>query len=146
MLRLRPLCTSACELLHPLTINYVCPICVKTSPLEVPESQSASLPEALELDPAWQSEIDWALELVRRTEERVFARCLSRGTLPGGFFSALNRLRKALLQQKSHLLQTTPEQTMPLVELRHVNTCTCGDKSAEPGENPDLIECRETLT
>jgi len=129
-----------------LTINYVCPTCVKNKPLEVPESQPASLPEALELDPAWQSEIDWALELVCRTEERVFARCLSRGTLPGGFFSALKRLRKALLQQKSHLLQTTPEQTMPLVELRHVTTCTCGDKSAEPGENQDLIECRETLT
>ena len=34
---------------------------------------------------------------------------------------------------------------MPLVELRHVTTCTCGDKSAEPGENPDPIECREIL-
>jgi len=129
-----------------LTINYVCPTCVKNTPPEVPEPQPASLPEALELDPACQLEIDWALERVRRTEERVFARCLSRGTLPGGFFSALNRLRKALLQQKFHLLQTTPEQPMPPVELRHVTTCTCGDKSAEPGENQDLIECRETLT
>ena len=128
-----------------LTVSYVCPTCVKNEPLEVPESQSADLPEALEADPAWQAEVDWALELVCRTEERVFARCLSRGTLPGGFFSALKRLRKALLQQKSHLLQTTPEQPMPLVELRHVTTCTCGDKSAEPGENPDPIECREIL-
>ena len=129
-----------------VTVSFVCPTCVKNKPLEVPESQPANLPEALELDPAWQAEIDWALELVRRTEERGFARCLSRGTFPGGFFSALNRLRKALLQQISHLPQTTPEQTVPLVELRHVNTCTCGDKSAEPGENQDLIECRETLT
>ena len=87
-----------------LTVSYVCPTCVKNEPLEVPESQSADLPEALEADPAWQAEVDWALELVCRTEERVFARCLSRGTLPGGFFSALKRLRKALLQQKSHLL------------------------------------------
>ena len=42
----------------------------------------------LEANPAWQAEIDWALELVCRTEERIFARCLSRGTFPGGFFSA----------------------------------------------------------
>jgi hypothetical protein len=128
-----------------LTVDFVCPTCVKNEPPEVSESQPASLPEALELDPAWQSEIDWALELVCRTEERGFARCLSRGTLPGGFFSALNRLRKALLQQKSHLLQTTPEQPMPLVELRHGTTCTCGDESAEPDENQDPIECREIL-
>ena len=66
-----------------LTVSYVCPTCVKNEPLEVPESQSADLPEALEADPAWQAEVDWALELVCRTEERVFARCLSRGTLPG---------------------------------------------------------------
>ena len=129
-----------------LTVSFVCPTCVKNKPLEVPESQSANLPEALELDPAWQAEIDWALELVCRTEERVFARCLSRGTPPGGFFSALNRLRKALLQQKSHLLQMTPEQPMPLFEVRYGTTCSCGDKSAEPGENQDLIECRQTLT
>src|SRR5438132_1081013 len=128
-----------------LTVSYVCPTCVKKEPLEVPESQSADLPEALEADPAWQAEVDWALELVCRTEERVFARCLSRGALPGGFFSALDRLRKALLQQKFHLLQTTPQRTMPLIELSHVETCTCGDKSAEPGENQDPIEGREIL-
>jgi hypothetical protein len=129
-----------------LNIRYVCPTCVKNSPLEVPESQSANLPEALEANPAWQAEVDSALELVCRTEERVFARCLSRGTLPGGFFSALNRLRKALLQQKLHLLETIPPQTMPLVESRYVHTCTCGDKWVEPSENQDAIECREILT
>jgi hypothetical protein len=123
-----------------LTIKYVCPTCVKNEPLEVPESQSANLPEALELDPAWQAEIDWALELVCRTEERMFARCLSRGTLPGGFFSALNRLRKALLQQKSHLLEMTPEQTVPLLEVSYMHTCTCGDESAVPVENQEPIE------
>ncbi|PYV80400.1 MAG: hypothetical protein DMG96_00755 [Acidobacteria bacterium] len=128
-----------------LTVSFVCPTCVRNEPPEVSESQPANLPEALEADPAWQAEIDWALELVCRTEERGFARCLSRGTLPGGFFSALNRLRKALLQQKSHLLRTTPEQPMPLVELRHGTTCTCGDESAEPDENQDPIECREIL-
>jgi hypothetical protein len=121
-----------------LTVSYVCPTCVKNEPLEDPESQSANLNGALEADPAWQAEIDWALEVVCRTEERVFARCLSRGTFPEGFLSALNRLRNALLQQKSHLLQTTPEQQMPLVELRHVTTCTCGDNAAESGENQDL--------
>src|SRR5438132_11444702 len=35
-----------------LTIEYVCSTCVKNEPLEVPESQSANLPEALEADPA----------------------------------------------------------------------------------------------
>jgi hypothetical protein len=129
-----------------VTVSFVCPTCVKNEPLEVPESQYANLPEALEADPAWQAEIDWALELVCRTEERVFARCLSRETLPGGFFSALNRLRKALLQQKLHLLETIPQETMPLVESGYVHTCTCGDKSVEPSENQDAIECREILT
>jgi hypothetical protein len=128
-----------------LTVSYVCPTCDKNEPLEVPEAQSANLPETLELDPVWQSEIDLALELVCRTEERVFARCLSRRTLPGGFFSALNRLRKALLQQKSHLLEMTPEQTMPLFEVSYMHTCTCDDKSAGPGGNQDSIKGCETL-
>ena len=119
-----------------VTIEWVCGTCPENRPLGVPESQPASLPEVLEPDPAWQSEIDWALELAHRTEERVFARCLSRGTLPGGFFSALNRLRKALLQQKFHLLQTTPEEAMDF-ELRLSETCRCGEPLAEPGENED---------
>jgi hypothetical protein len=129
-----------------LTVKFVCPTCHINEPPEVPESQSADLPETLELDPEWRSEIDWALELVCRTEERAFARCRSYRTHAGGFFSALNRLRNALLQQKSHLLEIAPEQTMPLFEVSYMHTCTCGDKSDEPGENQDPIECRELLT
>jgi hypothetical protein len=106
-----------------LTDGWRCRTCSEDRPAQ-PESQPAKSPGVLKSDPAWQSEIDCVLKVASRTEARAFERCLSRGNVPSGFFSALDRLKKALLQQKFHLLQTTPEQTTE-VDWRLLLTSNC---------------------
>ena len=114
-----------------LTINFVCPKCAEKEPLE-DQSESTSFPRSLDVDPAWMAEIDRSLELVRRTEERTLLKCLSHGTVADRLFSSLNRLREALVRQKSHLIAIGPEQTTQLMELKEVHTCTCDDESTDP--------------
>jgi hypothetical protein len=86
----------------------------------------ASLPEAFTPDPGWRSEIDWVLQAMRRTEERVFTRYLLRGTRAGTFFSAANRLRKVLLQEKLHFLNFTPEPMKPVDPVQDETCAGCG--------------------
>jgi hypothetical protein len=117
-----------------LTIHFICPDCPADRLVEAPESESASLPRVLEPDPGWHSEIDWPLEETYLTEMRVFARCRSRETFPKDFFLSLDRMRKALLHQKSHLLETTPEQPMKL-NLNVSEGCICGKTPDEEAES-----------
>jgi len=60
----------------------------------------------LELDHAHEQEIDSLLELARRTEEAVSARCESRGTRPIKFFRGISRLTSAVLRQQRDLHET----------------------------------------
>jgi hypothetical protein len=105
---------------------YVCESCTQTGTRVLPESRMASLPEAFTPDPGWRSEIDWVLQAMRRTEERVFTRYLLRGTRAGTFFSAANRLRKVLLQEKLHFLNFTPEPMKPVDPVQDETCAGCG--------------------
>jgi hypothetical protein len=107
-------------------ISFVCPKCPNEEASDN-RAESVSLPSSLNLDPEWIAEIDRSLELVRRIEERMFLKCLSHSTVSERLFPCLNRLRKALLRQKSHLIAISPEQT-PAVELEQGYTCTCEDQ------------------
>lgn len=113
-----------------VAITYECPMCSKKEPLEN-QSESSSLPSTLHLDSTWIAELDRSLELVFRTEERTFLRCLPRGVLADRLFSSFIRLRNALLRQKSYLMAISPKQTIPIVELEQGHTCTCSDRSTE---------------
>src|SRR5437868_5723070 len=101
----------------------------------------ASLPEAFTPDPGWRSEIDRVLQAMRRTEERVFTRYLLRGTRAGTFFSAANRLRKALLQEKLHFLNITPEPMKPVDPVQDETCAGCGTPA---GDDPHADDwCRK---
>src|SRR5262249_55678038 len=127
-----------------ISIRYICADCENKTRLDLHESCPPSLPELYAPDCAWQSEIDWVLEKVRGTEARIVARCLLRGTGPATFFSALDRLTKALLQQKSRLRQTTPEQPMQPLEQRLDETCRHCGKPA--GNDQHAINWREGVS
>lgn len=64
----------------------------------------------LELDHAHEQEIDSLLELARRTEEAVSARCESRGTCPIKLSRGISRLTSAVLRQQSDLHDTAFKQ------------------------------------
>jgi len=91
-------------------------------PLDEPQDD---VPEVLKLDVGQLAEIDALVELAHRTEERVSARCMSRGTLPKTFFTGLGRLIRALLRQRRHLQDTAPEQRTR-IEVREEWGGKCG--------------------
>src|SRR6266852_1685723 len=65
--------------------------------------------EALKLEPAHQAEIMSLLELTNSIEGPVSRRSTLRGAPLNAFFRGLNRFRLALLQQRQHLLATSPQ-------------------------------------
>ena len=88
-----------------VVFGTICDSC--DDPLDEPQDD---VPEVLKLDVGQLAEIDALVELAHRTEERVSARCMSRGTLPKAFFTGLCRLTRALLRQRRHLQDTATEQ------------------------------------
>src|SRR5438128_3473540 len=67
-----------------VVFGTICDSC--DDPLDEPQDD---VPEVLKLDVGQLAEIDALVELAHRTEERVSARCMSRGTLPKAFFTGL---------------------------------------------------------
>ena len=65
--------------------------------------------EALKLEPAHQAEIMSLLELTNSIEDLVSRRSMLRGVPPNEFFRGIHRFRLALVQQRQHLLATSPQ-------------------------------------
>jgi hypothetical protein len=89
--------------------------------------------EALKLEPAHQAEIISLLELTNSIEDLVSRRSMLRGVPLNAFFRGINRFRLAVLQQRQHLLATSPQQKL-LFELQvadHPDICTDCLKSKE---------------
>ncbi len=76
-----------------------------------PDDDEPATCEVLKLDPAHVKEIDSLLELARRTEERVSARCESRGMYPIELFRVFSSLTSAILRQQRNLRDTAFKQT-----------------------------------
>ena len=76
-----------------------------------PDDDELATCEALKLDPAHEKEIDSLLELARRTEEWVSARCESRGMRSIRLFRGISGLTSAILRQQRDLLNTAFKQT-----------------------------------
>ena len=113
-----------------ISLSFVCPRCPKRERIQ-DQSESSSSQSFVDLDPAWMDQVDWSLELLRRTEEHIFLRGLTRGMADDRLFPSLDRLRKALLRQKSYLTTISPAQTKPIVTVEQGYRCTC-DKQADP--------------
>ena len=130
--------------LFQLVLGGYCKSCQnKPYPLTGPNSHQAEQ-ECLRQDPAWQTEIDCLLEVVHRTEERVFGRCMSRGTLPKSFFTALARLTSTLLRQRRDMQKMAPEQGRGIEIRQNFETCVvCGRSVELYGEKEDPIECSD---
>jgi hypothetical protein len=64
--------------------------------------------EALKLEPSHQAEIMSLLELINSIEGPVSRRSRLRGAPLNAFFRGLNRFRLAALEQREHLLATSP--------------------------------------
>jgi len=90
-----------------VTFGLICDSC--EDPLDEPQDH---VPEVLKLDGGQLAEIDGLVELAQHTEERVSARCMSRGNLLKAFITGLGRLTRALLRQRRHLLDSAPEQNV----------------------------------
>ncbi len=90
-----------------VTFGLICDSC--EDPLDEPQDH---VPEVLKLDGGQLAEIDCLVELAQHTEERVSARCMSRGNLLKAFITGLGRLTRALLRQRRHLLDSAPEQNV----------------------------------
>jgi hypothetical protein len=84
---------------------------------------------ALKLEPAHQAEIMSLLELTNSIEGPVSRRSTLRGAPRNVFFRGLDRFRLALIQQRQHLLATSPQPKL-LFEL-------------EVADGPDI--CAECL-
>jgi hypothetical protein len=64
--------------------------------------------DALKLEPAHQAEILSLLELTNSIEELVSRRFMLRGVPLNEFFRGIHRFRLAVVQQRQHLLATSP--------------------------------------
>jgi hypothetical protein len=106
--------------------SLYCENCSKNGPLERPDDDEAASREALKQDPAWQTEIDSLLNLAQRIEQRVSARCKSRGRSPSTFSRGISRLTSALLRQQRHLRNTTLKHG-PEIEVLELDSDTCVD-------------------
>jgi hypothetical protein len=65
--------------------------------------------EPLKLEPAHQAEILSLLELTNSIEELVSRRSMLRGVPLNEFFRGIHRFRLAVVQQRQHLLATSPQ-------------------------------------
>ena len=87
------------------------------------DDHEADWREALEQDPAHQSEIESLLELALRTEERASVRCESGHALPRAFFSGISRLTSAVLRQQKDLREMALKHE-PEFEVIYSDNCS----------------------
>jgi|tagenome__1003787_1003787.scaffolds.fasta_scaffold19615463_1 hypothetical protein len=88
------------------------------------------LTQIREMDPTILAEIDALIDLVFKTQERLRNRFASAANLPQTLFSAIDRLSRAVLRQRRHLVDIAPEVSYSPIEVVHDDSdrCrTCGE-------------------
>jgi hypothetical protein len=108
------------QLLQRIEVRFggMCDACSEKKLRTKPDDHEADSREALEQDPAHQSEIESLLELALRTAERVSVRCESGQVPPKAFFLGINRLTSAVLRQQRDLRETALKH-QPEIEVVH---------------------------
>ena len=92
-----------------ITVHFVCVHNRSESRQLTGHDHDAAEREAPKQDPAHWAEIESLLELTNSIEDLVSRRSMLRGVPPNEFFRGIHRFRLALVQQRQHLLATSPQ-------------------------------------